>query len=160
MGIFDRIKKNFVSDEDKINQSHLRNFFLIAISGKKISDKDYQFIENLGIELNLSKTLIYEVFNVTTEIKTYVPKHHFQRNKNIYDYILFANRNGEIIEEEKHTCKFILIALTSLTEKSASKILDQIIELVLKTDTVNGLTYDTIGRLISQEYLSYLTSDK
>lgn len=156
MSIFDRIRKNFISEEDKINQSHLRNFFLIAISGGKVSDKDYLYIENLGIELKLSKTLIYEVFNTGGTIQTHLPRHNFIRNENICNYILFAHRNGEISKEEKKVCKMILVALTNLKQERADKVLDEIINIVMRGRTIDGLTYDQIGRAISLEYLNQM----
>ena len=54
MGLFDKIKKGLVSEEDRINQSHLRNFFVIAIS-EKISDNDFSYIEKIGIKLKLTR---------------------------------------------------------------------------------------------------------
>lgn len=156
MSIFDKIRKNFISEEDNINQSHLRNFFLIAISGGEISDKDYMYIENLGIELKLSKTLIYEVFNAGGTIQIHLPKHNFIRNKNICDYILFAHRNGEISNEEKKVCKIILLTLTNIKQERGDKVLDEIINIVMSGKTIDGLTYDQIGRVIGLEYLNQM----
>jgi len=152
MGIFGNIKKRFISESDKINQSHLRNFYIIAITGDKVSDEDYRFIENLGMELQLSKTLIYEVFNSGATIKTYKPTHGHVLNKNIFDYIKFAKRNGQITQKERTACKMILLELTSIRESKALPILDEIIKEVEQEDSIVALTHDRIGRIINHDY--------
>lgn len=159
MGIFDRIQKHFVSDADNRNRTHLRNFFIIAVAGGKVSNEDCAYIENLGVKLGLSKALIDEVFDASSGIKTYIPSHEFTLHQNICEYILFAYRKGEISIEEKKACKMILLSLTSLKEESINKILDEIIKIVME-DNKNGLPKtDRIGRVLGMEYLSYLTSN-
>lgn len=155
MGIFDRIKKGLVSNEDRINQSHIRNFFLIAIS-EKISDNDFLYIEKVGDELKLSKSLIYEVFNSPMQLKILSPQTSHGLNKNIAEYVLFANRNGIITEKEKETLKVIILALTNIKVEMGNTLISKIIDIVLEEDTVDFLTHQKIGRAIGNAYLNIL----
>lgn len=154
MGIFDKLKKKFLSQEDRINQAHLRNFFIIAVAGVdvgNVSEKDYYFIESLGQKLNLSKTLIYEVFNTGSEIGIHLPKYQFEKNENIFDYFLFLHRNGEVTTNEKKAFQMVLLSVTNLKRESADKIYDEISEIIFSRSTIDGLTHDAIGQAITME---------
>lgn len=152
MSIFDRIKKGLISEEDKINQSHLRNLFLIAIS-EKISDEDFKYLENVGDKLKLSKSLIYEVFNSFSQLKTYHPQTSYKLQQNICEYVLFANRNGKITEKEKETLKVILLMLTNVRSERGNEFTSKIINIILEEDTVDFVTHQKIGWAIGNEYL-------
>lgn len=155
MGIFDRIKKVLVSDEDRIKQSHIRNFFLIAIS-EKISDNDFLYIEKVGDKLKLSKSLIYEVFNSTLQLKFRKPLTPFGLESNIAEYVLFANRNGVIIEKEKETLKVIIVALTNIKAEMGDALTSKIIDVVFEDEKVDFFTYQKIGWAIGYAYLNIL----
>lgn len=153
MGLFKKLTDNFVSKSDRMKQSHLRNYYLIAIVGRKkgelVSDEDYKFIEKLGLELGLSKNLIYEVFNTPDILKSYPSE---RVREHIYNYIEFALRNGEMSIEEKEALRNILIAVTVVTEENSHKILDELIRIVKdesdwlpgKQDKINAIIHTSL----------------
>ena len=155
MGIFDKIKKSLVSEEDRINQSHIKNLFIIAISGQ-ISDSDFKFIEKRGAELKLSKSLIYEVFNSANELKMRSPLTTYGLNSNIAEYVLFANRNNQISEKEKETLKAIVLGLTNVKMEMVNSLISKIIEVVLEDDKADFFTHQKISWAIGNAYLNIL----
>ncbi len=160
MGLFKKITDNLVSKSDRMKQSHLRNFYLIAIMGSKkgelVSDEDYQFIENLGLEAGLSKSLIYEVFNTPSKLKSYPSE---RVREHMYDYIEFALRYEEMFIEKREALRNILIAVTVVTEQDSNKILDELIRIVKdesdwlpgKHDKINATIYGSIFGILPEE---------
>lgn len=130
MGLFDKLKKNFRSEKDKINQSHLRHFVIIAMATGKVTDEDYQFIENMGYELGLSKAMIFEVFNHPAKIESYSPGRAYEIGKCMQQYIHFANKKASMTPKVKKTLEKILISMTYMIQDRSNVVLDEIIKIV------------------------------
>ncbi len=132
MGFFDKIKKGFISETDKINQSHLQKFVFLAMAGGNISEEDYQFMEKIGKDLNLSKSLIYEVFNQADKIKNYKVSSCYDLAEYFIQYIEFANRKENISSKVKKTLEMILLSQAYINNDRTSNVLDSLIDIVLR----------------------------
>ena len=88
------------------------------------------------------------------QLKAYGPKTAHELNKNIAEYVLFANRNGTITEKEKETLKVILLTLTNIRLERVNTFTTKIIDIVFEEDKVDFFTHQKIGWAIGKEYLN------